>query len=134
MNSKVYPKKPMVKGPKYGSEECPRLTPEESQIMKENFAQIFLFGPTDNDPYTELAEKLKSTRHRAKTVYYAWTYTQKGHYFKQVERERKVRSKLVVRIKKYTEFLQNPETVYQIISLAEDQVDADEKSKKESKK
>lgn len=133
MNNPVYPKKP-VRGPKYGSQECPRLTDEERQIMKENFAEIFLFGPTDNDPYSLLAQKLNCDRHRAKTVYYAWTYTQKGHYFKQVERERKIRSKLVVRIKKYSEFLQNPETVYQILCLAEDQVDADEKAKREARK
>ncbi|WWT49256.1 hypothetical protein [Escherichia phage vB_EcoM-LTH01] len=121
---KVYPKKPnATKTPRYGSEECPRITDEESRIVKENFAEIFLFGPTNNDPYTLLAERLGSDRNRAKTVYYAWVYRQKGHYFRHVTRERQVRSRLVCRIKKYTEFLNNPETIYQIMCRAEDEVD-----------
>lgn len=48
----------------------------------------------------------------------------------QQMRERKVRGKLVVRIKKYTEFLDNPETIYQILARAEDEVEEEEEKRR----
>lgn len=130
---KEYPAKPThtIKGPKYGSEEFPTMSDREREIIKQWFAPIFLFGPVNNDPYTELAEKLGSTRQRAKQVYWIFLYQQKGHFFNYLSRERKIRGRLINRIKEYTEFLENPETLYQIIERAEDEVD--EREKKQSK-
>ena len=126
--TKVYPKKPNPGSPlpKYGSEDNPKMTQEEREILRGCFADIFLFGPTDNDPYTELGQKLGVPRQRAKQLYWVFCFTEKGHYFNSVARDRKVRGALASRIKGYTHFLDNPETIYQILARAEDDVDEKE--------
>lgn len=130
MNSttKVYPRLPARQGkaPRYGSEEYPKVTPEELAIVREVFWDIFMVKH-DGDCYNELAKALGCDRNRAKQIYY-WTLFQKGHMQNQQATERKIRGKLANRIRKYTEFLENPETVYQILCRAEDQVKEDEEN------
>lgn len=137
---KVYPSHPERSGNKaikLGSDEWPRSTKEEEDIVKENFAEIFIFG-TDGDPYTRLAEVVGCTRPRAKQLYYMALYRYKGLLLTQIKRDRVLRGRLVVRIKKYTDFLNNPETVYQILARAEDETDAkmeeDAAKKREARK
>lgn len=123
---KVYAAQPKWDGnkaPKYGSEEWPRVTPEEVEKARLVFWDIFMVE-NEGDHYNEFAAALGCTRARAKQVYYYLLY-QKGHLQNQMAQERKVRSKLAGRIRKYTEFLENPETIYQILCRAEDEVDDD---------
>lgn len=132
---KVYPKAAprtgMSKGAKYGSPEWPRVTPEELAKAREVFWDIFMVKH-DSDCYNDFAIALGCDRNRAKQVYYFILY-QKGHMQNQQMQERRVRSKLAVRIKKYTEFLDNPETIYQILARAEDEVDEEEQKRLEIK-
>lgn len=129
---KVYPARPdwagKGKNPKYGDPEWPRVTPEELAKAREVFWDIFMVKH-DSDCYNDFAKALGCDRNRAKQVYYFILY-QKGHMQNQQMQERRVRGKLAVRIKKYTEFLENPETIYQILSRAEDEVDEEEAKRK----
>ena len=83
----------------------------------------------DSDCYNDFAKALGCDRNRAKQVYY-WIIYQKGHLQNQQQAERRIRGKLAVRVKKYTEFLENPETIYQILSRAEDEAIATEEERK----
>ncbi len=137
MKDKQYPKYPPKptsgKSAKYGDEGCPRITKEEIDIAKRVFSDIYVFGK-DKDPHTLFAHALNCSRTRAKQVCY-WVLYQKGSLVQDTMlRERKVRAKLTGRIKKYSEFLENPETAYQIISRAQDEVDQDEVEKAARKK
>lgn len=129
---KVYPKAPprtgMSKGVKYGSPSWPRVTPEELAKAREVFWDIFMVKH-DSDCFNDFAIALGCDRNRAKQVYYFILF-QKGFMQNQQMRERKVRGKLAVRIKKYTEFLDNPETIYQIMARAEDEVDEEEEKRR----
>lgn len=129
---KVYPARPdwagKGKNPKYGDPEWPRVTPEELAKAREVFWDIFMVKH-DSDCYNDFAKALGCDRNRAKQVYYFILY-QKGHMQNQQMQERRVRGKLAVRIKKYTEFLENPETIYQILARAEDEVDEEEAKRK----
>lgn len=129
---KVYPKAPprtgMSKGVKYGSPEWPRVTPEELAKAREVFWDIFMVKH-ESDCFNDFAIALGCDRNRAKQVYYFILF-QKGFMQNQQMRERKVRGKLAVRIKKYTEFLDNPETIYQIMARAEDEVDEEEEKRR----
>lgn len=129
---KVYPKAPprtgMSKVVKYGSPEWPRVTPEELAKAREVFWDIFMVKH-DSDCFNDFAIALGCDRNRAKQVYYFILY-QKGFMQNQQMHERKVRGKLAVRIKKYTEFLDNPETIYQILARAEDEVDEEEEKRR----
>ncbi len=130
---KVYPAKPEWAGkkhPEYGSPEFPRVTPEELAKAREVFWDIFMVKH-DGDCYNDFAQALGCDRNRAKMVYYFILY-QKGHMQNQQMFDRKVRGKLALRIKKYTEFLENPETIYQILARAEDEVDEHENKIKEA--
>lgn len=130
---KVYPAKPEWTGkkhPKYGSAEWPRVTPEELAKAREVFWDIFMVKH-GSDCYNDFASALGCDRNRAKQVYYFILY-QKGFMQNQMMQERKVRGKLAVRIKKYTEFLENPETIYQILCRAEDEVDEEENKRQET--
>lgn len=134
MNSttKVYPthppRRPDLYG-KYGSEKWPAITPEEIAVAREVFWDIFMVK-NDSDCFNDFAKALGCDRTRAKQVYY-WVLYQKGYMQNQQQGERRIRGKLVVRIKKYTEFLENPETVYQILSRAEDEAIATEEERKQ---
>lgn len=137
MKDKQYPKYPPKptsrKAVRYGDESWPRITKEEIAIAKQVFSEIYVFGK-DKDPHTLFAYALGSTRTRAKQVFY-WVLYQKGSLVQDtMAREKKVRAKLTLRIKKYSEFLENPETAYQIISRANDEVDQDEIEKAARKK
>lgn len=129
---KVYPARPdwagKGKNPKYGDPEWPRVTPEELAKAREVFWDIFMVKH-DSDCYNDFAKALGCDRNRAKQVYYFILY-QKGHMQNQQMQERRVRGKLALRIKKYTEFLENPETIYQILARAEDEVDEEEAKRK----
>lgn len=127
---KVYPAKPEWAGkkhPRYGDPEWPRVTPEELAIARNVFWDIFMVK-NDGDMFNQFAEALNCTRHRAKQVYYFILY-QKGHMQYQQGQERKLRGMLARRIKKYTEFLENPETIYQIMCRAEDEVEDDDRKR-----
>lgn len=123
--TKVYPAKPdwagRGKAPKYGDPEWPRVTPEELAKAREVFWDIFMVKH-DSDCYNDFANALGCTRHRAKQVYYFILY-QKGFMQNQQHMERVIRGRLAVRVKKYTEFLDNPETLYQITCRAEDEAE-----------
>lgn len=128
--TKVYPARPdwagKGKNPKYGDPEWPRVTPEELAKAREVFWDIFMVKH-DSDCYNDFANALGCTRHRAKQVYYFILY-QRGFMQNQQMQERKIRGRLAMRVKKYTEFLENPETLYQITCRAEDEVfEADRK-------
>lgn len=128
---KVYPAKPEWTGkkhPRYGDPEFPKVTPEELAKAREVFWDIFMVKH-DSDCYNDFAIALGCDRNRAKQVYYFILY-QKGFMQNQQMHERKVRGKLAVRIKKYTEFLDNPETIYQILARAEDEVDEEEEKRR----
>lgn len=132
--TKVYPAKPTYANtpPKYGTPECPKMTDHEREAIQANFAEIFLFGPTDNDPYTLLAHRIGNgtTRQRAKQLYWVFIHQQSGYFFEFHKDTLRTRGALARRIKKYTEFLDNPETIYQILCRAEDEAeDAREKQK-----
>lgn len=124
---KVYPAKPTFTNvsAKYGTPDNPTMTDHERAVVQANFAEIFLFGPTDNDPYTLLAHRVGNgtTRQRAKQLYWVFIHQQKGYFFEYVKSIMGARGMLAHRIKKYTEFLDNPETVYQILCRAEDEAD-----------
>lgn len=129
--TKVYPKKPEWAGkrhPKYGDPEWPRITPEELAKAREVFWDIFMVKH-NGDCYNMFAESIGCDRQRAKQIYYFIIF-QRGHLQNQQTRERKIRSRLAIRIRKYTEFLENPETIYQILSRAEDEVDEEEAKNK----
>lgn len=132
---KVYPAKPNFTNvaAKYGSPENPTMTDHEREVVKANFAEIFLFGPTDNDPYTLLALRVGNgtTRQRAKQLYWVFIHQQSGYFFEHHKDLLRTRSMLARRIKKYTEFLDNPETIYQILCRAEDEAD-DAKEKQDA--
>lgn len=131
---KVYPAKPEGSGkkhPRYGDQEFPKVTPEELAKAREVFWDIFMVKH-DSDCFNDFANALGCDRNRAKQVYYFILY-QRGFMQNQQMRERKVRSKLAVRVKKYTEFLDNPETIYQILARAEDEVEEDEEKRQEAK-
>lgn len=83
----------------------------------------------DSDCFNDFAIALGCDRNRAKQVYY-FLLCQKGFMQNQQMHERKVRGRLAVRIKKYTEFLDNPETIYQILTRAEDEVDEEEEKRR----
>lgn len=124
---KVYPAKPEWTGkkhPRYGDPEFPKVTPEELAKAREVFWDIFMVKH-DSDCFNDFANALGCDRNRAKQVYYFILY-QRGFMQNQQMQERKIRGKLAVRIKKYTEFLDNPETIYQILARAEDEVIEDE--------
>lgn len=124
---KVYPAKPEWAGkkhPRYGDPEVPKVTPEELAKAREVFWDIFMVNH-DSDCFNDFANALGCARNRAKQVYYFILY-QRGFMQNQQMQERKIRGKLAVRIKKYTEFLDNPETIYQILARAEDEVIEDE--------
>uniref|UniRef100_UPI003D38E17D hypothetical protein n=1 Tax=Escherichia coli TaxID=562 RepID=UPI003D38E17D len=124
---KVYPAKPEWAGkkhPRYGDPEFPKVTPEELAKAREVFWDIFMVKH-DSDCFNDFANVLGCDRNRAKQVYYFILY-QRGFMQNQQMQERKIRGKLAVRIKKYTEFLENPETIYQILARAEDEVIEDE--------
>lgn len=128
---KVYPAKPEWAGkkhPRYGDPEFPKVTPEELAKAREVFWDIFMVKH-DSDCFNDFAIALGCDRNRAKQVYYFLLY-QKGFMQNQQMHERKVRGKLAVRIKKYTEFLDNPETIYQILARAEDEVDEEEEKRR----
>jgi|AGFT01.1.fsa_nt_gi hypothetical protein len=127
---KVYPAKPeprATRAPRYGSEGWPKVSPEELAIAREVFWDIFMVKH-EGDCFNMFAAKLGSDRNRAKQVYYFILY-QKGLMQYQQNQERKIRGKLVTRIKKYTEFLDNPETIYQIMCRAEDEVEEDDRKR-----
>lgn len=130
--NKVYPAKPewAGKGLKYGDPDWPRVTKEELDKAREVFWDIFMVKH-DSDCFNDFANVLGCNRNRAKQVYYFILY-QKGFMQNQQMDARKVRSKLAVRIRKYTEFLENPETLYQITCRAEDEVDEDNRKKIEA--
>lgn len=133
--TKVYPTKPEwagKKNPKYGDPEWPRVTREEMEKAREVFWDIFMVKH-DSDCYNDFATALGCDRNRAKQLYYFIIY-QKGFMQKQQNQERKVRGRLVRRIKKYTEFLDNPETSYQIMCRAEEEVEEDDRKREEFKK
>lgn len=124
---KVYPAKPEWAGkkhPRYGDTEFPKVTPEELAKAREVFWDIFMVKH-DSDCFNDFANALGCDRNRAKQVYYFILY-QRGFMQNQQMQERKIRGKLAVRIKKYTEFLDNPETIYQILARAEDEAIEDE--------
>lgn len=124
---KVYPAKPEWAGkkhPRYGDPEFPKVTPEELAKAREVFWDIFMVKH-DSDCFNDFANALGCDRNRAKQVYYFILY-QRGFMQNQQMQERKIRGKLAVRIKKYTEFLDNPETIYQILARAEDEAIEDE--------
>ncbi|AFH21205.1 hypothetical protein CR3_gp040 [Cronobacter phage CR3] len=124
---KVYPAKPEWAGkkhPRYGDPEFPKVTPEELAKAREVFWDIFMVKH-DSDCFNDFANALGCDRNRAKQVYYFILY-RRGFMQNQQMQERKIRGKLAVRIKKYTEFLDNPETIYQILTRAEDEVIEDE--------
>lgn len=124
---KVYPAKPEWVGkkhPRYGDPEFPKVTPEELAKAREVFWDIFMVKH-DSDCFNDFANALGCDRNRAKQVYYFILY-QRGFMQNQQMQERKIRGKLAVRIKKYTEFLDNPETIYQILARAEDEAIEDE--------
>ncbi|AFH20924.1 hypothetical protein CL97_gp040 [Cronobacter phage CR9] len=128
---KVYPAKPPrvgKKAPRYGDPEFPKVTPEELAKAREVFWDIFMVKH-DSDCFNDFAIAIGGDRNRAKQLYYFILF-QKGFMQNQQARERKVRGKLAVRIKKYTEFLENPETIYQILARAEDEVDEEEAKRK----
>lgn len=133
---KVYPAKPEWAGkkhPRYGDPEFPKVTPEELAKAREVFWDIFMVNH-DSDCFNDFANALGCARNRAKQVYYFILY-QRGFMQNQQMQERKIRGKLAVRIKKYTEFLDNPETIYQILARAEDEAIEDEdKRRKEATK
>lgn len=131
---KVYPAKPEWAGkkhPRYGDPEFPKVTPEELAKAREVFWDIFMVKH-DSDCFNDFAISLGCDRNRAKQVYYFILY-QRGFMQNQQMQERKIRGKLAVRIKKYTEFLDNPETIYQILARAEDEVEEDEEKRREAK-
>lgn len=134
--TKVYPAKPdwagKGKNPKYGDPEWPRVTPEELAKAREVFWDIFMVRH-NSDCYNDFANALGCTRNRAKQVYYSILY-QKGFMQDQQGVERKTRGRLAMRVKKYTEFLENPETLYQIICRAEDEAYEMELKRAESRK
>lgn len=128
--TKVYPTKPEGSGkkhPKYGDAEWPRISPDELAKAREVFWDIFMVKH-NKDCFNEFANALGCDRNRAKQVYYFILY-QRGFMQQQQVRERKVRGRLVTRIRNYTKFLENEETVYQIMCRAEDEVDEDEQKK-----
>lgn len=128
--TKVYPEKPEWTGkkhPRYGDPEFPKITPEELAIARSVFWDIFM-TKHDSDCFNDFAIALGCDRSRAKQVYYFILY-QKGFMQNQQTQERKVRGKLASRIKKYAEFLDNPETIYQIMCRAEDEVEEDDRSR-----
>lgn len=133
---KVYPAKPEWAGkkhPRYGDPEFPKVTPEELAKAREVFWDIFMVNH-DSDCFNDFANALGCARNRAKQVYYFILY-QRGFMQNQQMQGRKIRGKLAVRIKKYTEFLDNPETIYQILARAEDEAIEDEdKRRKEATK
>lgn len=127
---KVYPAKPEWAGkkhPRYGDPEFPKITPEELAIARTVFWDIFM-TKHDSDCFNDFAIALGCGRSRAKQVYYFILY-QKGFMQNQQNQERKIRGKLATRIKKYTEFLDNPETIYQIMCRAEDEVEEDDRKR-----
>lgn len=129
---KVYPAKPPrvdKKAPRYGDPEFPKVTPEELAKAREVFWDIFMVKH-DSDCFNDFAIAIGGDRNRAKQLYYFILF-QKGFMQNQQARERKVRGKLAVRIKKYTEFLENPETIYQILARAEDEVDKEEEQRRQ---
>ncbi|QQG33347.1 hypothetical protein [Pectobacterium phage PcCB7V] len=131
---KVYPAKPEWAGkkhPRYGDPEFPKVTPEELAKAREVFWDIFMVKH-DSDCFNDFAHALGCDRNRAKQVYYFILY-QRGFMQNQQMQERKIRGKLAVRIKKYTEFLDNPETIYQILARAEDEVEEEEEKRQEVK-
>lgn len=124
---KVYPAKPEWAGkkhPRYGDPEFPKVTPEELAKAREVFWDIFMVKH-DSDCFNDFANALGCDRNRAKQVYYFILY-QRGFMQNQQMQERKIRGKLAGRIKKYTEFLDNPETIYQVLARAEDEAIEDE--------
>lgn len=127
---KVYPAKPEWAGkkhPRYGDPEFPKVTPEELAKAREVFWDIFMVKH-DSDCFNDFANALGCDRIRAKQIYYFILY-QRGFMQGQQMQERKIRAKLAVRIKKYTEFLDNPETIYQILARAEDEVEEEEEKR-----
>ncbi|ARB11514.1 hypothetical protein CB7_40 [Pectobacterium phage vB_PatM_CB7] len=106
----------------------PELPPEELAKAREVFWDIFMVKH-DSDCYNDFAIALGCDRNRAKQFYYFILY-QKGHMQNQQMQERRVRGKLAVRIRKYTEFLDNPETIYQILARAEDEVEEGEEKRR----
>lgn len=132
--TKVYPAKPEWAGkkhPRYGDPEFPKITPEEMAIARTVFWDIFM-TKHESDCFNDFAIALGGDRNRAKQVYYFILY-RKGFMQNQQMQERKVRGRLVSRIKKYTEFLENPETIYQILARAEDEVEEADSKQKEQK-
>lgn len=133
--TKVYPAKPewagRGKNPRYGDPDYPRVTEEELAIARLVFWDIFMVKH-DSDCYNDFAIALGCTRHRAKQVYYFLLY-QKGFMQRQQEMERKTRAKLLLRIKNYTKFLGNEETIYQILARAEDEVEEDIEAARQKK-
>lgn len=134
--TKVYPARPdwagKGKNPKYGDPEWPRVTPEELAKAREVFWDIFMVKH-DSDCYNDFAKALGCTRQRAKQVYYFILY-QRGFMQNQQSVERKIRGRLAMRVKKYTEFLENPETLYQITCRAEDEAYEMELKRAESRR
>lgn len=127
---KVYPANPVRTGKKhakYGDPEWPRVTPEELFRARVVFWDIFMVK-NESDCFNDFANALGCDRNRAKQIYYFILY-QRGFMQKQQIRERKIRARLATRILKYTKFLENPETIYQIMARAEDEVEEDELQK-----
>lgn len=132
---KVYPARPERSGkkpPRYGDSEFPKVTPEELAKAREVFWDIFMVKH-DSDCFNDFATAIGGDRNRAKQLYYFIMY-QKGFMQNQHMQERKIRGKLAVRIRKYTEFLDNPETIYQILARAEDEVIEEEERRQNLKK
>lgn len=133
--TKVYPTKPEWSGkkhPKYGDAEWPRISPDELAKAREVFWDIFMVKH-DKDCFNEFANALGCDRNRAKQVYYFILY-QRGFMQQQQVRERRVRARLVIRIRNYTKFLENEETIYQIMCRAEDEADEEEQKKNNTAK
>lgn len=134
--TKVYPARPDWAGkgnnPKHRDPAWPRVTPEELAAAREVFWDIFMVRH-DRDCFNDFANALGCTRHRAKQVYYFILY-QKGFMQNQQGAERKIRGSLAMRVKKYTEFLENPETLYQITCRAGDEVEEREMKQAEKRR
>ena len=132
VDRKVYPANPPRVTPR-----PPKTVPpseQEMAVAKEVLANLIIFGG-DNDPFQPFADALGSTRHRAKEVTFWILHRRPGGYIQKYLRELfQVRAALAARVKKYTEFVDNPETIYQIVKRAEDEAEEKEQAAEERRK
>lgn len=57
------------------------ITEEEKALFKKYFAEVFLFGKPSGDVYSDFANKINSTRQRAKEIFWVGIHHYRSGYF-----------------------------------------------------